>query len=271
MKRLYTTWMALMIIGVSAAQEDKSNLNDDTTKIKLGNMTIIFGDGEEENFDFENEEEEEESKFNVIGEMAIGMNGWLTPSNNYVFDPQYENMSINYSRSRAFSANFMLQGLDLFKKRLYFTPGFGITWNNYHFKNNSVNIGTANDSTRFTIDSAIQYNKYKLRTTYIEVPLMIGARIGNVEKNHFTIEGGVIGGLNISSIVKEKFEVEGIKNKNKVKDDFNINPFRLDAVVRMRFSDYFGIYGRYSLTTMFETGKTQELYPFTIGFVFGGI
>ncbi len=275
MKRLYTIlFTALLISSVNAQQED--NNFDDTTKIKIGNMTIIFGEDSEEDseFDFDMEDDSNEEDSKSIGttlEVGVGMNGWLTPSGTTTFSSEYQNMSLQLDRSRAFSMHFMMKGLDIAKKHLFMSPGIGVTWNNYHFEDKSVSITTGGDTTVFFADSSVQFDKYKLRNTYVEVPLTIGARLGNPDDFHFTIEAGVIGGLNISSVVKQKAYINEVKFKNKVKDDFNVNPFKLDAIVKLRLKNSIGIYGRYSLSTMFETNKTQEVYPFSIGVTFGGI
>jgi len=264
-----------MIIGGSIAQQESDVAIDDTTKIKIGNMTIIFGEDSEEDsefdFDMEEEEEEDSKSISAMMEMGLGMNGWLTPSGTTTFSSEYQNMGLQLNRSRAFSMHLVMDGLDIAKKHLFISPGIGVTWNNYHFEDKSVSITTGADTTMFISDSLVQFDKYKLRTTYLEVPFTIGARIGNTEDTHFTIEAGVIGGINISSVVKQRAFVKEVKFKNKIKDDFNVNPFKLDAIVKLRLNNTIGLYGRYSLTTMFEQNKTQEVYPFSLGVTIGGI
>lgn len=276
MRKTYTILFALLIAGTVKAQQVEDNNFDDTTKIKIGKMTIIFGEDSDEDseFDFDMEDDSTEEKSNSIGtklEVGLGMNGWLTPSGTTTFDAQYQNMELQLNRSRAFSMHLMMNGLDIANKHLFISPGLGVTWNNYHFENKTVSVSTAPDSTMFISDSSVRFDKYKLRVTYIEVPLTIGARMGDPEKTHFTIEAGVIGALNISSVVKQRAFIDDVKLKNKVKDDFNTNSFKLDAIVKLRINDFIGLYGRYSLTTMFDMNKTQEVYPFSVGVTFGGI
>jgi hypothetical protein len=251
-----------------------NQLKDDTTKIKIGKITIIIEDDGEDDFDFEKEKAENEKNKKEEGVyvntlMNIGMNGWLTSENQTAFPSQYANMGINYSRSRLFGFDFMLGGLDLFNKHIYFSPGMGISWNNYHF-NEKITMTTGADTTMFLTDSIYNFSKYKFRTTYLSVPIVIGARIGNPDKKQFDIHAGVIGSFNLNNIIKQKYTVDGTNNKDKIVDDFNVNPFKLEAIVRMSFGT-FGLYGKYAFTEQFYDGKTQAVYPFSIGVTFGGI
>jgi len=264
-----------MISGI--AQEENTTptppkVNDDTTKIKIGNMTIIFN--EDDDFDdFDDDDTLDISEYDDgIGlelQVNIGANGWMTSANQIDFSSEYENMNIDIAKSRSFGFDFKLAGADLFNHRLFISPGFGLTWNSYKFKNN-ITMSTG-DSTTFTLDTSIIYDKYKLRSTYIEIPLTIGTRIGNLDGDHaLTIEAGVIGGYNINNIIKQKYQLEKSGYKDKLNDDFNINPFKLDAIASIKIGDV-GLFARYSLTSMFTEGRTQEVYPFAVGITLGGI
>src|SRR5690606_31181090 len=104
-----------------------------------------------------------------------------------------------------------------------------------------------------------------------ELPLIVGFRIGNPKKVNLNLQFGVVGGLNIGALVKDRYFITDVKYKNKIKDDYNINPFRLDAIVKLKITNFIGVFGRYSLTTVFEKGKTQEVYPLSIGITLMGI
>jgi hypothetical protein len=249
-------------------------LKDDTTKIKIGKITIIIEDDGDDDFDFEkekveNEKNKKDESLYVNTLMNIGMNGWLTSEKSTAFPSDYANMGINYSRSRMFGFDFMMGGLDLFNKHLYISPGMGISWNNYHF-NEKITMSTGADTTMFMSDSVFNFTKFKFRTTYLSVPLVIGARIGNPDKKQFDIQAGVIGSFNLNNIIKQKYTVDGTNNKDKIEDDFNVNPFKLEAIARISFHT-FGLYAKYSFTEQFYLGKTQAVYPFSIGVTFGGI
>lgn len=272
MKKIYLILTPLFLTILTYAQNEHP-VNDDTTKIKMGNMTIIFNEDDEDDFDFNMDDstEVEEKSVGIEMDMSLGMNGWLNSSNSTVFSNDYSDMSLQLNRSRSFGMHMMMSGLDIFKGHVFFSPGLGLNWNNYHFENKNVSLTTGNDTTIFMVDSTIQFDKYKLRTTYAELPITLGFRIGNLEKNYLTVQAGVIGGINISSVVKQRYFVNSVKYKEKIKDDFNVNPFKLDAIVRLKFNETLGVFARYSFTSMFEEGKTQTVYPFAIGITIGGV
>lgn len=274
MKKIYLILAPLFLTLLTYAQ-DEQPINDDTTKIKMGNITIIINDSDDEedefDFDMEDSTEVEEDGISMVMDMTLGMNGWLNTSNSTVFSNDYSDMSLQQNRSRSFGAHMMMKGLDVFNGHMFISPGLGFTWNNYHFENKMMHITTGNDTTIFLADSAVQFDKYKLRATYAELPLMLGFRVGNVEKNFLTVQAGVVGGININSIVKQRYFVNSVKYKEKIKDDFNVNPFKLDAMVKLKFKESIGVFARYSFTSMFEAGKTQEVYPFSVGITLGGL
>lgn len=275
MKKISLILFPLFLAVITYAQEapEAPEVKDDTTKIKMGNMTIIFNDDDVDDFDFDMEDstETDESSINIVMDMTLGMNGWLNTSNSTVFANEYSDMSLQLNRSRSFGMHAMMQGLDLFNGHVFFAPGLGLTWNSYHFENKMMGLTTGNDTTIFQVDSAIQYDKYKLRTTYAELPITLGFRIGNQDKNFLTLQAGVIGGININTIVKQRYFVNSVKYKEKIKDDYNVNPFKLDGIVKLKFKESIGVFARYSFTSMFEQGKTQEVYPFSVGITIGGV
>lgn len=266
-------FIPLLLLASLGFSQNGNTFKRDTTRIKMGKSTIlIFNDSlnqGEYNHDFGKcdpacEQEKEDWATLIVD---IGLNGYTTPDNKLSLPPAQFLMEIDYSRSRSFGLTVSLKGADLIKDRLYLAPGLGLSWNSYFFENN-IRVSTSNDSTAFISDSIFEFSKYKLRATYLEVPLVLGVRIGSL-KTPLGLQVGVIGGFKINSIIKQKYTTDGVDYKVKVKDDFNINPFKLDAVARITISNI-GLFARYSLTTLFEKNKAPELYPFSAGITIGG-
>lgn len=260
------------------AQTDTTNTPQpaDTSKIMLGKTKIIIisdNDDSEDILDSLNiddyNEDEDDGDWAMVGMFHIGANGYL--HNNQIGLPsQYQAMELDYSRSKSLGFDFMIRGLDLFNKRVYFSPGIGLDWNKYHFKDKQQKLSTQNDTVLFVVDSSVTYDKYKLRTTYLQVPVLLGFRLGNLDKKVVNVQVGAIGGYNIGALTKSKYAVDGTKYKDKVRDDYNVNPFKLDAVARISFGDI-GLFGRYSFTSLFEESKAPTITPFTVGLSFGSL
>jgi len=264
--------IAALLIGLTAFSQEmkKPGSKNDTTKIKFGKSIIMIYDYDKDNDDYDHDfgkcdsmkMKKKEGRFF----MDFGVNGYMTKDYDISLPDEQEMMEVNYARSFNFGFTFMHHGAHIVKDRLYVTSGLGANWNNYFFKNN-VNVSTSNDSTMFSHDSVIDYDKYKLSAVYLQVPIIIGARIGNVD-NPFGIQAGVIGSYKVGSWVKQKYSVDDARYKGRIRDDYNINPFQLDAIARLSVGGM-GIYARYSLTTLFENNKAPELYPFSVGITLG--
>ena len=261
--------------GAFAQKDSLKEKEPDTTKIKIGNSTIIIlnnDDSDDYDFDFSSKDSSKTCKDgsddNDTGlAFDFGMAGYMTPGNSIALPANQNLMELNSARSNSVGLTFMFKEARLAKKRLYVRSGLGINWTNYHFKNN-INISTSNDSTAFTTDSIRSFDKYKLRATYLQVPLLIGMRLGDLD-HPFGLQFGVVGSYNIGSAIKQKYTLGESKLKDKVKDDYNLNPFKFEALARVSI-DNFGFYAKYSLTELFESGRAPELYPFSIGVTIGG-
>ena len=267
-----------LLICTSGAFAQKDSLKEkepDTTKIKIGNSTVIIlnnVDSDDYDFDFNSKDSsktcKDDSDDNDMGlALDFGMAGYMTPSNSIALPANQNLMELNSARSHSVGLTIMFKEARLAKERLYVRSGLGINWTKYHFKNN-INISTSNDSTAFTMDSIRSFDKYKLRATYLQVPLLIGMRLGDLD-NPLGIQFGVVGSYKIGSIIKQKYTLGETTMKEKTKDDFNLNPFKFEALARVSMDD-FGFFAKYSLTELFESGRAPELYPFSIGITIGG-
>ena len=262
--------LAVTFLSTSAFAIAEYNNSDDTTRIRTKNKIVLIIDGEEEDFSFEDDTTIAEGGMEVITTIDFGMNGYLTPNYSMSLPQSQRMMELNSSKSTAFSVNFMLNGANIVKDWFYISPGIGFNFNDYSFKNN-VQISTGSDTTMFTLDTVLANDKYELRATYVQVPLLLGFRFGNPDKERVGLQIGAIGAYKIGSRIKQKYFLpeNDTKQKNKIKDDFNISPFKVDLIARLSIGDI-GLFGKYSVTSLFEKNKAPELYPFSVGFTFGG-
>lgn len=247
----------------------------DTTEYRWGKRRVIIinahGDtavDEWADFDLSDTLSDNEDKdvLEAIGQLQIGTNGFMTADNSLSLPSNMSLMEVDYQKSRSFSANMMWYVNKMRKSTFYVSPGIGLDYKSYFFKNN-VNISTGNDSVQFSMDTLNTYKKYKFRATYLQVPVILGLRLG--KKTPFHLQAGVIAGYNVGALVKTKIEADGTKYKNKIKDDFNLNPFKLTATARIGIGN-FGFFANYGLTSLFQKEKAPELIPFTIGVQLGG-
>jgi len=262
--------LAVTFLSSSAFALTEHINGDDTTRIKTKNKIFLIIDGEGEDFSFEEDTTVAEDGMEVITTLDFGMNSYLTPNYSMSLPQPQRMMELNSSKSTAFSVNFMLNGANIAKDWFYISPGIGLNFSDYSFKNN-IQISTGSDTTMFTLDTILANDKYELRATYVQVPLLLGFRFGNPDKERVGLQIGAIGAYKIGSRIKQKYFLpeNDTKQKNKIKDDFNINPFKVDLIARLSIGGI-GLFGKYSVTSLFEKNKAPELYPFSVGFTFGG-
>lgn len=271
MKKIYILFSALLLNLVSFSQKDKK-CEGDTTRFKIGDATVIIVDSKKDgelhfNCDSLSKDSSKSDKkqedWNTF--LDLGTTGYLTPNYEITLPKDQELMALDYSKSWTIGFSSLYMGANI-KDRVYIAPGLGIIWHNYHFKN-TINISTSNSETAFSTDSIKDYTKYKLGVTYIQAPLIVGMRLGDLKKP-IGLQFGVVGNYKVGSKVRQKYKLDGKRYNEKIKDDFNLSPFKLDAIARLSMKD-FGFFARYSFTPMFEKGKTPEINQFSLGITFG--
>ena len=146
--------------------------------------------------------------------------------------------------------------------------GIGFSINNFRF-NSDAYLAPDADSVVAVSDSSLNLTKNKLVAQYINVPLLIEFNTSENPKRTVHFATGVIGGVRVGSHVKMVKSTNGEESKIKIYDDFNLNPFRCDATVRMGYRN-FTVFASYGLLELFKDNKGPDMVPFTAGIKFIG-
>ncbi|WP_181306297.1 outer membrane beta-barrel protein [Rufibacter sp. XAAS-G3-1] len=142
--------------------------------------------------------------------------------------------------------------------------GFTVDFHNYMFDDN-ITIRNTGERAEFLSPSSINFEKSKLATTSINVPLELGFDFKNRKgKTNFKIGGGGFVGYMLSSHSKEKYSQDGENFKNKSKDDFFLNDFQygLSGFVGIRSLEFFV---KYNLNELFEENKGPQANAIAAG------
>jgi len=259
----------------------------DSTRITVGNKTLIID--EDGNIELTNGHRNKKRHFN--GHWAgldLGFNGYLTPDFDMSFPPSYEYLDLNMGKSLTCNINFFEENFNLVKDYFGIVTGFGLECHNYRFDRNTTLIPDSSNILGY-LNRGINVKKTKLVVNYLSMPLLLEVQTkGNERKHRFHFGAGVVLGVRIASHTKIVFEEQNkefywtrydpasgeyadvamVKSPDdetaKNHDDFHLNPFKVDATVRLGYS-WVNLFGTYSLTTMFKNNKGPELYPFSIG------
>ncbi len=148
--------------------------------------------------------------------------------------------------------------------------GSGIGVNNVH--NNSLPYDSLGITNFNPIPGSFEYEKNKITTAYIDIPLEIRFRTQpNIKKRNFKVAlGGKIGYL-ISSYIKYRGEDFRVSSSKIVKfKEYNVNnvlPYRYGVFLRVGYGKM-NLIVNYTISQLFEKDKGPDVIPVSFGFSF---
>jgi hypothetical protein len=271
---------AIMDVEVSGMGEIKRS-NDisssDTTRIKFGNKKIIIMDDDEERTEIEigddvmvdgeirNAKKSSKPKLpSIWSGFELGINGYFNSDNSLNMDSVNTNWDLNYGKSIVVNFNLWEKTGRIIKENFTVTTGLGAEINNYRFDKNTRLLSDTVPVIA-TVEPNASYDKTKLVTGFLNVPLYLTFATNEFKNGkRLSISPGVTGGWRFTSYNKRVVNENGDRNKIRNNDDFNLNPFRVNASVRLGYGS-FVLFANYSLTSMFKNNEGPDLMPFSAG------
>ena len=234
----------------------------DTTRIKLRKKTIII---------IEDDDDEDDEKGDRNGEghwagFGINTNGFLNADGKIAIGDAAGFLELDHARSIGFNFNLVEKRFPIFREYVGLTTGLGIQWNRYALKNN-VDVMVSADSTYGVENTTVDFKKNVLRSTYLQIPLLLEITTNKDNDKAWHISAGVVGGIRIGSSLKTKWEDAGKTNKDKVISNYNFNPFDAHATAIIGYGDI-NLYVNYGLTQVFEKDKGPNFSPVSAGILF---
>lgn len=179
--------------------------------------------------------------------------------------------------SRGFSAYFMLNKPFKNSPKYSFAIGAGISTSNILFKKMNVDLKAASPSLPFTpLDSAEHFKKYKLATSYLEVPLEFRF-MSNPKNPNKSVKAAL--GVKIGTLVNAHTKGKNLQNKdnqllNSYTDKINskrfINGTRFMATARVGYG-IFSLFGTYQLNKVLKDGTGPDMKLYQIGITLSGL
>lgn len=252
--------------------------NGDTTKITIGKKKLlIIDDWDNTKVDLDLKDSTDEPWYYGIDGMTLGVNGFLNSNNELKVPATHDFLELDMARSINFQITALDGNIDLYKKYITFHPGLGLEFNSYEFRKNywinpssdKNNEITAYEAIKDTIGNNINFSKNRLKDTYLNAPIMFAFHTNKDHKKAFHLGLGGYAGVRLASKMKYKYKLDGEGNKDKVKDDFYLSPFRYGLMASVGYSKI-NIFANYALNGLFEDGKGPELHPFSVGLMIVG-
>ncbi len=248
----------------------------DTTQIDIGDKTIIVIDANpndkaetqpsvtyQEPVKLDKEKKQELTHFAGID---VGFCQLIDAAGSLTRDTATEWLSISTNQSLTWRFNLLEHKFRIYHDYVGVYTGFAISYNSFGLSNN-VDLFESEDlgiSVTFPDKATRNYTKNKLRTTVLQVPLMLEINARDDINKNFSLAVGAIGGWVTSTITKQKWENELGKFTSRKKDDFLVNPFTIDLSARIGYKKS-ALFFTYSLTPLFSKNKGAQVYPITIG------
>jgi len=175
--------------------------------------------------------------------------------------------------SRSFNFYFMMDFPFKTDPRLSVGAGLGIGSNNMFFQNQPAPISVIPQSDAST---ANHFKKYKLVTTYLEIPLELRYAVDpeNTNKSWKFAVGTKVGVL-LSAYAKGK-DIANSSNSvsdgsiYKVSSKSDFNTIELAGTARIS-KGVFGIFGQFQFTSLIKSTVSTAVYPFQFGICFSGL
>ncbi len=271
MKHTITTIMLGLCCALSYAQE-KDTVNADTTK-RERKVTVEVTIGGSDNTGSANEKSEKDKKKDESGKFTagltfarvdIGISKYLDKGS-FTLSPANEFLEFENFKTHNVGFEFFQLGYR-FSNNFKIYMGAGADWNHIRLKKNIT--FKADQPTLTWFEDTVDFKKNRFSATYLRIPLSFQLRSNSDKKGNqfFFVAGPEIGFL-INGKQKQKSEGRG---KVKVRDDFNLNPFRYGAFARLGY-DNWGVYAKYYLNDVFadKQGPTTDFKNISIGLTFG--
>ncbi len=286
MKRIVCL-LALVWLGNSAlAQKDSSTTNTDT--VKVGNFIIIKKNkGNTPSEDYEKSrnnsyelrvERRPRRRSNISTNwwiMDLGFANWRDQTDyasaqagNYFkvlrpADGPVNQNSFKLINGKSSNVNiwFFMQKLNVVKHVINLKYGLGLEMYNYRF---DTRLSFRKDPEPFVFNDSIAFTKNKLYVEYLTIPLMININTTPDSRRGLSFSAGISAGYLLNSRNKQ---VSGERGKQKIKGDFNFEPWRIATVAEVGLGPV-RLYGSYSLNRLQKDVTRVEQYPYTVGIRF---
>lgn len=275
MKKTFTILLAISMATLSFAQvEEEENREEEkevTTISFKGKVITITTEGSDSESDTtiiigkDTNYEEEKWDVNQWRGLEFGVNGFFTSEAfNINNDPANVYLELNYAKSFMLNLNLFEFNTRIGTEKFRFYTGLGFRFNRYAFKSTNSTL-SYNETTIYNqMDSLKTFDKNYLNASYISAPLFLTFMPGNNPDKSFHISAGAIINYRIGSRLKQKYVSNDQKRKDVEKGHYHLNPFLVDASVRIGVGD-FNVFANYGLNSLFESGKGPDNKPFSLG------
>ena len=175
-------------------------------------------------------------------------------------------LEIDFSRSASLNMNIYEKRFPIIKEYVGLTTGLGFQFSYYELKNN-VDIAVTSDSTFGALNLTNDFSTNRLQLFYLQVPLLLEFNTSKNPDKNWHLSFGVTGAFKMGASYLKKWKNDGEKYKDKMRSNFNMNPFQAYGTAMIGYGNY-SAFIHYGLTSLFEKGKGPAFSPVNAGVLF---
>jgi hypothetical protein len=246
---------------------DNTFIKDDTTRIKVGNKKIIIIEVNNNLLNISDsisvKKIKKSYKVSNWRGVYVGVNSLMTYDNKTTLPMDQNYLEIDYSGSLSFGLNIFQKSVKIIPNHLSITTGLGFHWRRFGLKNNNT-LAFNNDSLYAIPVTDYNFHKNVLKSTFVEIPLLIDINTHKKPSQSLHISFGVIGAYKLGSRLKQKYTMDGKDYKDISKGHYHLNPLQAYLTARIGLGNIM-LFANYGLLETFDTKRAPQNYPFTIG------
>lgn len=246
--------------GKQDFSENPLDNKSDTTRVKIGTKRFIIIDDEDTADNAGKKKEKKVRMKRVWSGFELGLNSFMTPDMNFTMKKNYEFLEVKYQNSWFFGLNLLEANGHIIRNKLALTTGLGMEFVNFNFEKNDVLVPDTNVLIAAN-PSGRSYSTNRLYNFNLNAPFLLKFA-PNPKSFHIAV--GVIVNFVAVSHVKTISTSMGYEEENIIRDDFNINPFRATATVRVGYGRV-KLFANYGLTPYFNSSKAPDVRTFAAG------
>ncbi len=271
MKKIYLFAISLLIVGVAQAQEqDTIKVLRKGTKtgmiIDSSGVSIIVGKA-----DTTVKEEIKTIKFPkvifglIFEHFDIGFSKYHNGSD-FTTPTGYDYLETNNWKTSNIGFDLLQMGIR-FNSNFKIMLAAGLDWNHMRLKQDVTVLSGKSTLSIDPTPSTIKYDKNRLSSRYLRVPLYFEYR---TPKNDKGKGASIVFGPEIGFLLDGKLKQKSGENgKEKTKDDFNFEPFRYGANIRIGYGGA-GLFLKYYMNDVFAKNQGPADYKnLNFGLTFG--
>jgi len=272
MKRIFTLCVTVCLVMTGFAQTDTTGQRRTTNDtIRIGGLIIVRKPGSQNRQpgkDYQTRSRRRPSNRNINWfVLDLGFSNYNDKSNyttavtSGFISPTVseDDLKAKTWKSRNVNVWFFMQKLNIANHVLNFKYGLGLELNNYSFDN--TNLTFDKNPTFISKVAMSEVKKSKLAADYLTLPVMLNVNFTPNRRRSYGFSAGVSAGYLYSS----RFKTKGGGEIRKLKDDFNLEAFKLSYVGELALGRIH-LYGSYAMKNMWEKGL--DMSPYNFGFRF---